>query len=163
MKGLVITVIILGVLVLAGYVGLGKMMAADTDVMLAMAAGNPSNGKIQLQIVIAPLTVHRDPPEIKRAGAMAVENWDKWIDDHFILTDPSGERMRLDRKHFGNLIPERKVGTPDSYLHAYLTIGKTYTLEFVPVIKEGKRYRCTLDAVKSGIPFERKLMTPIES
>lgn len=163
MKGLVITAIVLGGLVLAGYVGLGKLMAADTDVMLAMAAGNPSADQLQLQIVIAPLTVKRDPPEIKRAGDIVVENWDKWIDDHFTLTDESGERMRLDRKHFGNLIPERKVGTPDSYLHSYLTIGKTYTLEFVPVISEGKRYRCTLNARASGIPFERRLMSPVES
>ena len=162
MKGLIWLTVISVVVVWAAYAGLGLKLGEDSGQMIGFACGNPMNDKVQLQIVIAMGMTRKDPPRSEATKQGLYVDWENWIADHFILRSAAGETIELQRQHFGNLIPSAKVGTPDSYLIGFLIPGETYTLDYCPVLADGKYYRHTFTPTNTGLPYQRATFALVE-
>ncbi|HNO76968.1 MAG TPA: hypothetical protein PKN33_02825 [Phycisphaerae bacterium] len=162
MKGLVTFAVIAGILVLGGYYGLGSMLSSGPDHMVAFACGKSDGQTVEIQIAIPIAMVRIDPPKVEFVGNSSVELWDEWIPEHFNLRTGSSEPVVLERGHFASLIPDHKVGTPDSYLTGRLEIGKPYVFDYTPKVSEGKTYRFEFTPTEDGPPFAREIFEPVK-
>lgn len=155
MKSLVVLGV-LAFLVLIGFLGwLQYESNRDKGHLIAFACGNPRGELLELQIVVSMRTVRLDPLERKEDGRF--QTWREWVEEHFELRDAAGSVVPLKRAHFANLIPQAKVGTPDSYLLADLKPGTDYSLDYRPIGPiEGKSYRITFNTGTDGVPFARQ-------
>jgi hypothetical protein len=154
MKGLITFGVVAIVLVLAGYYAMGTYMASDDGELIAFACGNVRGEVQDLQIVVPTALPMRIPPKINPGNGYVF--WDEWMAEHYIITSSTGERVKLDRKFSGNLIPDAKVGTPDSYLIGQVKTGVEYTFDFVPSVSAGKHYRHVFKVGDKGVPFSRE-------
>ena len=145
MKGLVIIALLCALGAICLWVSMSQ--EADRTITIPLACGNPQDGSVEIQIAVSMVMVHKDPPRSNDAGILL---WDRWIAEHFRLCDEGGTLVPLKRHHFANLIPEARVGTPDSYLVTTLRTGAEYTLDCVPILAEGKRYRYTFAVPADG-------------
>ncbi|HUU85821.1 MAG TPA: hypothetical protein VM243_20175, partial [Phycisphaerae bacterium] len=80
--------------------------------------------------------------------------------DHFQLTDPEGQAVTLRRQQNSNLMKGTR-GTPDFFLAADLTPETQYTLEYVPRVADGNRYRYTFTAPTELTAFKRYTFEPV--
>lgn len=152
MKGLITFAVVAIVLVLAGYYAMGVYMSSDSGELIAFACGNPQGETQELQIVVPIALPIRIPPRVNAGNGFVF--WDEWMQEHYVITSSTGERVPLVRRFAGNLIPSAKVGTPDSYLIGTVKTGVQYTFDFVPA--EGKHYRHVFVAAAGGLPFRRE-------
>ncbi|MCB9867454.1 MAG: hypothetical protein H6816_12580 [Phycisphaerales bacterium] len=160
MKGLITFAVVAGLLVTAGYFVMGKYLMSDTGELIAFACGNANGDLQEIQIVVPIAYPKREPPRVEVSNGYVF--WDEWIEQHYIVTSKSGERIALERRFAGNLIPDAKVGTPDSYLIGHVKTGEEYQFDFVPSLAEGKRYRRTFRVEGDGKPFRRETFEFVE-
>ena len=158
MKGLVTLAVIGVVIVGVGYWGMSSWVASDPGQMIAFACGNPEGDSVAIQIAVPIALVHLEQPRLEHGVLL----WDEWIAKHWIIRSTAGEMVELNRVHFSNLIPEHKVGTPDSYLVGKLHVGTEYQFDYIPRLAEGKRYRHTFTAAPDGLPFARVTFELVE-
>ena len=66
----------------------------------------------------------------------------QWVDDHYILRDESGERIRLKRHGSSSLIAKSRAAiSSEFFLITTLKQGKNYALDFIPHVSEPNQYR----------------------
>ena len=160
MKGLVIFAVVACLFVVAGYYVMGAYLVADSGELIAFACGNPNGEMHQIQIAIPIAFPSREPPRVDMETGYV--HWPEWIDQHYILTTTAGQRVPLVRTNAANLLPDAKVGTPDSYLVGDVKAGVEYQFDFVPSLAEGKHYRRTFTVGSEGVPFRRENFTLVK-
>ncbi|MCH8250882.1 MAG: hypothetical protein IID36_00365 [Planctomycetes bacterium] len=155
MKGL-ITLAVIGLLIAMGAIyATGEWAFQDSGHLIAFACGNPSGDTVELQVAIPYRMTRLDPPRLDPQTGRFVR-WSQWIEEHFELNDAAGNRIPLRRSNFANLIPQRKVGTPDFYLSGSLPADSSFSFDYLPIgIAQSKRYRYEFSITEEGRPFER--------
>lgn len=151
MKGLAV-LFGLAVVVVAAFVIFQGNMNADDQRMITIAIGN-NDGKVSdLHLVVAPLMVADGPRVDASSGA---EYWDEWLEEHFVLTSESGDKVRFERMAQSNLISERDAGgSPEFFIKGKVKPGTAYTFEFIPVNENPDRFRYEFTAEKD-MPLTR--------
>lgn len=155
MKGLITFAVVAILIILAAYYAMGKCMNDDNGELIAFACGNVRGHEQQLQIVVPIALPSRIPPRVNLENGYVY--WDEWMEEHYVITSATGERVALTRQFAGNLIPDAKVGTPDSYLVGTVKTGVEYTFDFIPSTSSGKRYRLKFTPGPDGLPFSREI------
>ena len=155
MKSLVVLAV-LAFVVLVGFIfWLQYEGDRDKGHLVALACGNPRGDVLELQVVVSMRMVRLDPLKLKENGKF--QTMREWVEEHFELRDAAGAIVPLKREHFANLIPQAKVGTPDSYLLVDLKPSTDYSLDYRPIGPiEGKSYRVTFNTGTEGLPFARQ-------
>lgn len=150
MKGLAV-LFGLAVVVVAAFVIFQGNMNADDQRMITIAMGN-NDGKVSdLHLVVAPLMV-QDPPKTLPSGT---ELWDEWLEEHFVLTSDSGDKVKFERMAGSNLISDRDAGgSPEFFIKGKVKPGSVYTFEFIPVNENPERFRYEFTAEKE-MPLTR--------
>lgn len=154
MKGLITLAVLAGLFVTGAYWFIGKYVTSDTGEMIAFACGNPNGEQQEIQIAIPIAFPRREPPRTNPENGYVF--WDEWILEHYAVIASTGERVTLVRQHNANLLPDAKVGTPDSYLVGNVKTGVEYRFDFMPSLAEGKCYRRVFTVGADGVPFRRE-------
>ncbi|MFN0136224.1 MAG: hypothetical protein ACKVS9_08925 [Phycisphaerae bacterium] len=136
------------------YVLTGKMNGEPPE-MLPIGFVIVSGEVTQIDIAVGMFDYKKDPPKLKQSV-------DDWIKNKFQLKDDSGAAVTLRRSNFSKGIPDAVSGTAEFYLHGQLKPGKSYTLEYVPIVEEGVRHRHTFAAPASAVDAERVTLTLVE-
>ena len=125
-----------------------REMNKDLGRNVLVAFGIPEEGEIQMHLSVTTGTYMRDPPRLGPHDRPLVL---EWIDEHFSLHDDSGTRLRLKRHGSSGLLAKSKATiSSEFYLIANLQQGKEYTLDFVPEVRRGDKYRHVFTAPSEG-------------
>lgn len=140
MKGVIGLAVAVVIAYFVGVMLLSHETTKEQDRLMLIAFGPPLGDRMQFQIGIAPVITLNDPPELNNRG---VALWDEWIAAHFQLKDAGGKDIRFNKMGTSAAILDRTAGAPEFVLYADLQKGAEYTVDFVPVIAEKKRWRYT--------------------
>jgi hypothetical protein len=152
MKQAVVATGIILVLAALGYWGLHREWTKDRGHQIGYALGNPVNGDVELHVVVSrQMTLTQGP----RAVGGGVGSWVDWVKEHFELRDAAGQQIPMNRSGTSTVINEREAFNPEFYVWAHVRGGTTYTLDYIPVFGQPKRYRHTFTAAPEGQKFER--------
>lgn len=138
MKGMIIFAVFLAV---CGGIGYWALEATNEDpgFPVWIAFGYPGEGTIDLVWAVDLVMPLREGPKLNTQGR---QRWDEWVTDHFKVYDESGEELLIERTGQSELFDPNKIrSTPEFYLRTKLQAGKSYALDYIPRIKEGKTYR----------------------
>ncbi|MBN2561408.1 MAG: hypothetical protein JXQ75_10810 [Phycisphaerae bacterium] len=160
MKGL-IGLAVIGVIGVGLTLWLTVWSASDPGIGIAHAFGEPTDGAIQLHVVVDMGMPIREPPRSNLKGTVF---WDEWVEEHFVLRDDSGEKLEFQRRSSSTLIPDHKAGgTPEFYLMTKVRPGVSYTFDYIPRKAEPLRYRRTFVAPAEGQQMRRQTFEPVET
>lgn len=137
-----------------GYVITSKMHD-DPGEMMPIGFVIVSGDVTQIEIAVSMIAHKKDPPKLK-------QSFEDWVKNKFQLKDDGGTAVTLRRAGFSKGIPEAVGGVAEFYLVGQLKPGKSYTLDYVPVIDEGTRYRHSFTAPTSAVDGERVTMTLVD-
>lgn len=138
MKGVIGLAIAIGVTYFVGVMFLSHETTKEQDRLMLIAFGPPFGEKMQFQIGVAPVTVLNDPPEVNNQG---VQLWEDWVAAHFQLKDKDGKQVPFGKMGTSSSMQDRRAGAPEFVLYADLEKGAEYTVDFVPIVEEKKRWR----------------------
>jgi len=155
----------MGFLVVVLAIGAGvwystRQMTSDPGQVVGLVFGNETDQSIEMHLVVTMIMSRVEGPRVKIANTVIIQSWDGWITDHFQLTDPEGQAVTLRRQQNSNLMKGTR-GTPDFFLAADLTPETQYTLEYVPRVADGNRYRYTFTAPTELTAFKRYTFEPV--
>ncbi len=140
MKGVVIAAVLIGFVLFLGSMFLSGQVTRDPGHMLAIAFGVPTGDAMQFHLAVGPRLPLMDPPELSDKPP----DWTKWAADHFQLRDDAGNQLPLKKMGTSGLMLDDKAsGSPEFVLWADVKKGRTYSCDYVPIVREGKRYRYT--------------------
>ncbi|MHC4089206.1 MAG: hypothetical protein ACYSVY_02825 [Planctomycetota bacterium] len=135
----------------------------DAGYLIGLAFGNETDEIIDLHLVVSMRMSKIDAPKLKFVNEVSLLDWESWVEDHFQLLDPQSQPVPLRRTQNSNLMKgARRLGTPDFYLAAQLRPGLSYTLDYIPIVAKGKRYRHILTAPAEYTTFQRVAFEPVE-
>jgi len=154
---IIIVLALMVVLAIAGYFIVQKAGATDPGRMVNYALGDPIDGKRQLDVEVSKAMTALDPPPEDFGG-----NWSGWIGDHWELRDSSGQLVRLRSAGTSSNVGAHRGDEPDFFLTTTVRANETYTLDYIPVAAEGKRYRHTFTVPAEGPYFKRLFFTPVD-
>lgn len=121
-----------------------KALNADSGQLVGYAISAPdANNESELQIVVSLMTTAMDGPT--QFTASGKPDWEHWLDGHFVLTDDTGNVIDLKKGGFKSKdIDEMKAGSAEFIALGKLDAGKTYTLDFIPVVGQPEKYTKTI-------------------
>lgn len=135
-----------------------QVLNADSGQLVGYAISAPdANNECELQIVVSLMTTAMDSPT--QFTASGKPDWDHWLTDHFVLTDDAGNVIDLKKGGFKSKdIDEMKAGSAEFIALGQLEAGKTYTLDFIPVVGQPEKYTKTIEG--SAKEFRRENFDP---
>ncbi|MEO0513907.1 MAG: hypothetical protein AAF086_01255 [Planctomycetota bacterium] len=135
-----------------------KMLNADSGELVGYAISAPdANNECELQIVVSLMTTAMDAPT--QFTASGKPDWEYWLDGHFIVTDDAGNTVDLKKGGFKSRdIDENKAGTAEFIALGTLEAGKTYTLDYIPVVGQPEKYSMTIQGAAKE--FRRENFEP---
>ncbi len=115
-------------------------MAAKPGHNLGFAVGAPNeDGQVRAQVQITTWMKMQDFIPITPEGS---EDWDKWMNDHFQITNTSGTVLtgwqRLGIKTAD--VPEGNTGTVEFVIGIWVDAGQDYMLTYTPIMGEPLKY-----------------------
>lgn len=153
MRGVVGLIVVLCVGVFFGSRFLSGEAFKDRGHWLAIAFTVPANGTIQAQLGVPVSAPLNDPPETNSLG---IQLWDKWIEDHFMLFESSGQRVPLQKMGTSAMFQKDvAAGAPDMVVWAEVKQGGQYYFEFRPRSYEPQRYRHDFAAPAEEVSVRR--------
>ena len=160
MKTLFIGVGLLFVLLIGVYVFFMRELYADHGHSILVAFGVPDKESIQMHLSVPILTYRRDPP---RLGPKNLPLIKEWVEEHYILRDEAGKRTMLKRIGSSSMVEQsRAASAAEFFLFASLEKGRKYTLDFVPIVRETKRYRYEFTAPHEPDEVFSRVFVPVE-
>lgn len=150
MKGLIIFGVVALAALCATFYFMGKGMGDDEDIPFGMMVSKMENGEGLLEVCVTFGMTHAE--SAKLVGG--VQQWDKWVAEHFDLRDPDGRKVEFRRATFPKNITEQQAMNPEFYLQATVKPGK-HTLDYIPVLADKKVYRHSFTIPEAGLPFAR--------
>lgn len=160
MKQLMIALVVFLVLAAAGYWLLEREWSKDRGPQIGYALGNPTAGDVELHVVVSREMSMIEKPRLTQSGA---QQWLDWVKEHFDLRDAAGQQIPLARSGTSIVINEHEAFNPEFYVWARVHAGTTYTLDFIPVAGQPKRYRRTFTAAAEGQKFERDYFETVQA
>ncbi|MEO1235355.1 MAG: hypothetical protein AAFX76_01060 [Planctomycetota bacterium] len=135
-----------------------KVINEDPGQLVGYAVGKPdAAGVSELQILIPMTAPIQDP--VTRFTASGKPDWDHWLNQRFVVTDPSGTVVSLRKGGFKSAdIDEMKAGSAEFIALADLTAGVTYDVEFIPVVGQPEKY--TIQIAGAAKEFRREYFVP---
>lgn len=133
-----------------------KATQTDEATPIGIAVAKAQNGACEMHIVVSMGFPRRQGPKLEGG----VQNWNKWIDEHFEVREVGGGRIPLRRANFSSIISEAQAMNPEFYLAASVKPGKKYIFDYIPVLEEKTRLRQELSIPEEGLPFARYNCAP---
>jgi hypothetical protein len=150
MKSLIIFGVVALAALFATFYFMGKGMEDDGDIPFGMAVSKIENGEGLLEVLVTFGMTRAESAKV----VGGVQQWDRWVAEHFDLRDANGGKVEFRRSNFGKNITEQQAMTPEFYLQANVKPG-AYTLDYIPVLADKTRFRHKFTVPAGGIPFER--------
>ncbi len=120
-------------------------MTPDEGRMVSLAFGNATEDTVEIHIELSTLMAGEDTSAYS-TGFTSIDR-NAWANDHYLITDPSGQQVELRHNIKSNLISDRDTrGYHDSFLIGTLTPGTDYTFIYQPVVGQPEKYRYTFTA-----------------
>ncbi|NLE61274.1 MAG: hypothetical protein GX616_23235 [Planctomycetes bacterium] len=142
-----------GIGLLIFLVVLGYWLArtsTDTEsraVDIPIAFGNVAGGQVEMHVVVGIALAN---VSAAKERSLKPRDWNQWMRDHFLLTDPAGKKVDLSRQNNSKVIKPHEVaqlvGTEEFFMIAKLKSGQSYTFDYVADLATGKSYRCQVVA-----------------
>lgn len=155
MKGVFGIILVFGVIAFVANALLSREAMRDHGRPLAVAWGAPTEQTLELQIGVGPFVVNNDPPDLREGET---RRWENWIKAHYQLREENGPDVPF-RKigTSGLMVGEKVAGVPEFVLCADVKKGTKYVCDFVPIVKEAKRYRWSFTVPNDPPPVGREL------
>jgi hypothetical protein len=150
-------------LIFAGFVTWysSRKLEQVPDEYLAMAFGEPTNDRIQMDVAVSIGMARRDPPQPDPTKGPI--NWDQWVTEHFSLRDASGAELSFTRGSMSRLMTDQEVGgSPEFFLSCKLVPNKQYTFIYRPYLTYVETFRYEFTAPAAEVPMERARFRLVE-
>lgn len=134
------------------YAWLRHEWTKDRGHQVGWAIGKMNKDRGELHVIVTREMTIIEGPRGMLGGA---PQWQDWVKDHFELKDAAGQRVQMNRAGTSTVINEREAFNPEFYVNAGVRIGTTYTIDYIPVVGQPKRYRHTFTVAPEGKEFER--------
>jgi hypothetical protein len=120
-----------------------------------------SEESTQIDVLVTLAMPRREGPRVDRVTGAVY--WQEWVDEHFDIRDPDGEKVLLRRSHFSRLITERDARTtPEFYLTGKLRPDVDYTFDYIPFRAGNLKYHYEFTAPNVETRTRRQLFDPVE-
>jgi hypothetical protein len=159
MKGLIILTLVV-ILVGAGiWVGVIRSTMSDQGTIFLVVMGNPNEKTVEFDVCVELGMAHMANPRLDERNE---PKWDEWIDEHFEMKDPAGNKAPHIRVAHTMLVDENKVKhLPEFYVQYQIENGKDYTLDFIGGREGNVHYRYKFTASDKYGPT-RETSVPVE-
>jgi hypothetical protein len=130
---------LLGFLALTAWWMTASVGDSNKYMAIQLAYGNLGKKGIEMHTNVGITMVAVDPLKVEKDKK---KNMDDWVQEHFTLTDSSGQSLPFERRNNSNVIKAHQaLGTQEFFIVACVKPGTQYQFDYKPVAKGTQTYR----------------------
>jgi len=133
-----------------------QALNADQGELVGFAVGEvDDNNEVQLQVIVSVTMKFADPPIQTVNPNSTTIDWAFWADEHFKLTDASGNLVAFKKHGFRSKdISEMQFGSAEQIVVAQLQAGQEYDFRYIRTLGQPEEYALKIKAEPTE--FRRK-------